>query len=407
MEKKLGNALVVRMIVGGIILGSILMAGCIVPQDEASKELHQEIVIGIGEDIKGLEPVFGCPWGAPLRPIYETLVMEDVNLKIQPLLAESWEVSEDGKVWTFHLRKGIKFHDDTPFDASTVKFSFEYKPEAWRALYAMLKSIDTPDEYTVKFVLNEPYAPLLRDVSSAPIMSPTAVDKSGEFKSPVGTGPFKLAEWVKGQRLVLVRNENYWQGTPKLEKVVFKIIPDASARAMALETGEIDLTGHMAGGGALYPWEIPRLREEPELKIVEGYTQPCVTWIQFNTEKEPFSDLKVRKAVCYALDTQKLVTSVMGETAAPLLKGPLSMPSTEDLLNQNLTWYPYNPEKAKELLAEVGWKDTDRDGIREKNGKELKVTFVLSAFSPEVPKIAEIVQTQLKEIGMDVELQMV
>ena len=407
MGKRKNLALVVRMIVGGIILGSILMAGCIAPQEEASKELPQEIVIGIGEDIKGLEPVFGCPWGAPLRPIYETLVMEDADLKIQPLLAESWEVSEDGKVWTFHLRKGIKFHDDTPLDASAVKFSFEYKPEAYRALYAMLKSIETPDEYTVQFVLNKSYAPLLRDVSSAPIMSPTAVDKSGEFKSPVGTGPFKLDEWVKGQRIVLVRNDNYWRGTPKLEKVVFKIIPDASTRAMALETGEIDLTGHRAGGGVLYVSDIPRLREEPEIEIVEGYTQPCVTWIQFNTEKEPFSDLKMRKAVYYALDTQKMVTSVMGETAAPFSKGPLSMPCTEDLLNQNLAWYPYNLERAKELLAEAGWADTDGNGIREKNGKELKVNFVLSTFSPELPKIAEIVQAQLKEIGMDVKLQIV
>ncbi|MGB2842748.1 MAG: ABC transporter substrate-binding protein [Halobacteriota archaeon] len=405
MKKRKEIALLVCIIV--VLIGGVLMAGCISPPEEGSKELPQKIVIGIGEDIKGLEPVFGTPWGAPLRPIYETLVMEDADLKIQPLLAESWEVAEDGKVWTFHLRKGIKFHDGSPFNASTVKFSFEYKPEAYRALYAMLNSIDTPDDYTVKFVLNKSYAPLLRDVSSAPIMSPTAVDENGEFKSPVGTGPFKFDEWVKGQKIVLVKNENYWRGSPKLEAVTFKIIPDASARAMALETEEIDLTGHRAGRGVLYVSDIPRLREEPEIKIVEGYTQPCVSWIQLNTEKEPFSDLKVRKAVYYGIDTQKMVTSVIGETAAPLLKGPLSMPCTEHLLNQNLTWYPYNQEKAKELLAEAGWKDTDGDGIRDRNGEQLKVTFVLSAFSPELPKIAEIVQAQLKEIGMDVKLQIV
>ena len=407
MKKRKNLALLVRMIVGGIILSSIMMAGCIAPQEEASKEFPQEIVIGMGGDIKGLEPVSGCPWGAPLRPIYETLVMEDADLKIQPLLAESWEVSEDGRVWTFHLNKGIKFHDDTPFDASAVKFSFEYNPAPYRALPRYTESIETPDEYTVKFVLNKPYAPLLRDISMDPIMSPTAVDENGEFKSPIGTGPFKLDEWVKGQKITLVRNENYWRGSPKLEKVVFKIVPDASARAMALETGEIDLTGHRAGRGVLYVSDIPRLREEPEIKIVEGYTQPCVNWIQFNTEEEPFSDLEVRKAVYYALDTQKMITSVLGGTAAPLLKGPLSMPSTEHLLNQNLTWYPYNPEIAKELLTEAGWKDTDGDGIRDRDGERLKVTFVLSTHHPDLPKIAEIAQAQLKEIGMDVELQIV
>jgi len=401
------NREIIALLVCIVVGVTIAVTGCISPPEEVSKELPQEIVIGIGEDIKGLPPVYGCPWGAPLRPIYETLVVEDADLKIQPLLAESWEVSEGGKVWTFHLRRGIKFHDGTPFNASAVKFSFEYKPAAYRALPHYMKSIDAIDEYTVKFVLNKPYAPLLRDVSSAPIMSPTAVDENGEFKSPIGTGPFKLDEWVKGQKIVLAKNENYWRGSPKLEKVIFKIIPDASARAMALETGEIDLTGHRAGRGALYVSDIQRLREEPEIKIVEGYTQPCVNWIQFNTEKEPFSDLRVRKAIYYGIDTQKMVTSVLGDTAVPLLKGPLSMPSTEHLLNLNLTWYPYNPEKAKELLAEAGWKDTDGDGIRDRNGEQLKVTFVLSAFSPELPKIAEIVQAQLKEIGMDVKLQIV
>ncbi|MCK4733124.1 MAG: hypothetical protein KAT65_11770, partial [Methanophagales archaeon] len=327
MNKKM-IALLICIIVGGILA----VTGCISPAEEVSKELPQEIVIGMGGDIKGLEPVYGCPWGAPLRLIYETLVVENADLKIQPLLAESWKVSEDGKVWTFHLNKGIKFHDGTPFNASVVKFSFEYKPAPYRALPHYTKSIDAIDEYTVKFVLNKPYAPLLRDVSSAPIMSPTAVDENGEFKSPIGTGPFKLDEWVKGQKIVLVKNENYWRGSPKLEAVTLKIIPDASARAMALETGEIDLTGHRAGRGVLYVSDIPRLREKPEIKIVEGYTQPCVNWIQFNTEKEPFSDLKVRKAVYYGIDTQKMVTAVVGETAAPLLQGPLSMPSTEHLL---------------------------------------------------------------------------
>ena len=115
----------------------------------------------------------------------------------------------------------------------------------------------------------------------------------------------------------------------------------------------------------------------------------------------------MRKAVYYALDTQKMVTSVMGETAAPLLKGPLSIPSTEDLLNQDLTWYPYNPEQAKELLTEAGWEDTDGDGVRDSDGERLTAIFVLSARHPEIPKIAEIVQAQLKEIGMEVELQTV
>ncbi|MEW6104155.1 MAG: ABC transporter substrate-binding protein [bacterium] len=312
------------------------------------------------------------------------------------------------KIWTFHLRKGIKFHDGTLFNASAVKFSFEYQPEQYRGLYAVLESIKTPDEDTVKFVLNKPYAPLLRDLSTSPIMSPTSVDKSGEFKSPIGTGPFKFKEWIKGQKFVLQKNGDYWQGSPKLEKVIFKVIPDASTRAIALEAGEIDLTGHMAGGSVLYVSDIQRLRENPNIKIVGKYTQPCVNWIQFNTEKEPFSNLNARKAVYYAIDIQAAVNSTLGKTATPLLKGPFSMPCTQHLLNQNLMWYMHSPEKARELLSEAGWKDTDGDGIKERNGKELKVTLVASAiFSPEMLEIIEIIQAQLKEIGINVELQRV
>ena len=387
-----------------ILVASSLMAGCGAPKEEVPKE----IVIGMGIDLKVLEPVHGCPWGAPLRLIYETLVMEDANLEIQPLLAESWEVSGDGKIWTFQLRKGIRFHDGSPLNAPAVKFSLEYKVPAYRALYAVLESIEAPDEHAIKFILKKPYAPLLRDLSMSPIMSPTAVDESGEFKSPIGTGPFKFTEWIKKQKFVLERNVDYWQGSPTLEKVTFKIIPDASTRAMALEAGEIDLTGHMAGGGVLHVSDIQRLRENPTIKIVEGYTQPCVNWIQFNTQKEPFSNLEMRKAVYHAIDAKTIVSSILGETATPLLKGPFSMPSVQHLVNPNLMWYVYSPEKAKELLAGSGWEDTDGDGIRDRNGEELKVTYVVSSiFDPELLQIAEIVQAQLKEIGIDVELQAV
>lgn len=180
----------------------------------------------MGIDLKGLEPVYGTPWGAPLRVIYETLVFEDGNFTIQPLLAKSWEVSEGGKVWTFHLRKGIKFHDGTPFNASAVKFSFEYQREAYRGLYAVLESIEASDESTVKFILKKPYVPLLRDLSTAPVMSPASIE-NGKFKSPIGTGPFEFREWTKGQKFVLEKNGDYWQGSPTLEKIVFKVIPDA------------------------------------------------------------------------------------------------------------------------------------------------------------------------------------
>jgi len=385
---------VVLFILSSLIIGSSLA------------DASQKIIIGSGYDIKSLKPVYGCPWGAPLRLIYETLVMEDVNLKIKPLLAQSWEVSEDGKVWTFHLRKGIKFHDGSLFDSQSAKFSFEYEPAPYRALTHWTKEIRAIDEYTLKFILSRPYAPLLRDLSSAPIMSPTSLDKNGKFTAPIGTGPFKFKKWLKGQKFMLVRNPDYWRGSSKLEEVIFRIIPDASTRAIALEAGEIDLAGHRAGR-RLNVSDIQGLERNSDIRIIKGYTQPCVNWIQFNMQKEPFNNLQVRKAVYYAIDTQTIVNSLLGKTAVPLLKGPFNMPNLTDLINPNLKWYSYSPKRAKELLEETGWEDTDGDGIRDRKGKPLEVVFILYKGKPDLSEVGQVIQAQLGEVGMRVKLQVV
>jgi peptide/nickel transport system substrate-binding protein len=358
-----------------------------------------DLIIGTPFDIKTLDPSMAVsgPDLAPLYLDYETLAYLDADNKPQPRLADSWEVSEDAKTWTFHLRKGIKFSDGTPFNATAVKFSFEYinkiRPRP------MIKSIEILDDYTVRFVLTEPDAIFLYDVVlSATILSPTAVDKEGEFIAPIGSGPFKFEEWVKGQKLVFVRNEEYWGSTPKLEKVILRVIPDHQTRAMALEAGEIDVTSYLPIQA------ISQLRESPDFVLYEQ-ASPCMNWIGLNNQKEPLDDVRVRKAINHAIDVEGIINSIIGELAVPATKGALSSPCHSNLVNPNLKGYEYNPEKANQLLAEAGWKDTDGDGILDQDGSPLKVTLTVYLLYAEASTIAEVAQAQLKKVGIDVEIR--
>lgn len=357
-----------------------------------------DLIIGTPFDIKTLDPSMAVsgPELAPLCLFYETLIFFDADYKPQPRLAESWNASDDARTWIFHLRKEVKFSDGTPFNASAVKFSFEYKNK--KKPMSVIESIEILDDYTVRIVLTEPDAIFLNTIHSILILSPTSVDEKGKFMAPIGTGPFKFEEWVKGQKLVFVRNDEYWGSAPKLKKVVLRVIPDHQVRAMALEAGEIDVTSYLPIQA------ISQLRERPDFVLYEE-ADPCMNWIGLNTHKEPFNDVRVRKAINHAIDVNGIINSIIGELAVPATKGPLSSPSHSHLVKPDLKWYGYEPEKANQLLAEAGWKDTDGDGILDKDGRPFRVSFVSSLLYAEGTAIAEIAQAQLKEVGIDVEIQ--
>ncbi len=372
------------------------------PSFQSSEEISKkELVIGRPFDIKTLNPGIAMtgPDLSPLYLVYETLAYLDADYKPQPRLADSWEVSEDAKTWTFHLRKEVKFSDDTPFNAAAVKFSFEYINKT--RPYNMIKSIEVLDDYAIRFILTEPDAIFLYDVIlSATILSPTAVDEEGEFIAPIGTGPFKFEELVKGQKLVYVRNEGYWGDAPKLEKVILRVIPDHQTRAMALEAGEIDVADYLP------VQEILRLKKSPDFALYEE-ADPCMNWIGLNSRKEPLDDARVRKAINHAIDVEGIINSIIGELAVPATQGALSSPCHSHLVNPNLKWYGYNPEKAEQLLAQAGWEDTDGDGVIDKDGGPFKVTLTVFLLYSEASTIAEVVQAQLKEVGIDVEIRVV
>lgn len=387
-----------------LLMLGVSITGCGGPQ-APEKEKYSILTIATGKDS------YGCDWAGKACLYSEGLVAFDSNLTIQPLLAKSWDISEDGKIYTFHLVKGIKFHDGTPFTSAAVKYAFEtyYKKEAKKD---GIESIKLPDEYTVVFNLKKPNPIFLSNLAVyKEILSPSAVKKALESGMKpedivghvyIGTGPFKFKEWIKGQKVVFIKNEDYWQGEVKINEIVFKVIPDAQTRVIALEAGDVDLIGNDPFS-EISPEDLPKLKERSDIKVLKKEGMG-ICWFAFNTQKEPFNDLNVRRAVEYAIDVKKIVNTLYKGEVLPAKKGGVISPVFK-YGNPNLRDYEYEPEKAKTLLSDAGWTDSDQDGILEKEGKPFSVTFVISSRLPEWRAMSEMIQSQLKNVGIDVNIQ--
>lgn len=371
------------------------MLGCI--ERETKLESPQEIIIGSPWAPKSADPYTGGYY--LLRNcVVETLVSVDYEGKLAPGLAESWEVSDDGLTWTFHLREGVKFHDGTPFNADAMKSSLERTIEKAAVFKKVpIDSMETKDDYTLKITTKEPFAPLpayLTKGESAPISS-SSFDEKGKFLKPVGTGPFKFESWIPKEELVLVKNDEYWGTKPKLDKVVYKGIPEAPTRILMLEAGELNMA-------RILPTDaVKRLESNKDIKVL---TKPIarVRMITFNTQREPFNDKKARQAINYAIDREALIKYVLDDIGTPA-KG--LFPPVFFWANNDIEGYPHDPEKARKLLEEAGWKDTDADGVLDRNGRPLRITLVTYTERASLPPTAEVIQSQLKEIGIDVDLR--
>ncbi len=328
--------------------------------------------------------------------IYETLVRLDTDLKEQPGLAVSWEPSEGGKVWTFKLRKGVKFHDGSPFNAAAVKYSYGERADVIKRKMLPITEIQTPDDYTVKFILSRPVPlPSYFTHVAWPVMSPASVDEKGQFKGPSGTGPYKLEKHDRDQEVVLVRNDDYYGTKGTLDRVVFKVIPDASARLMALQSGQVDMAIKLNEADA------SRIASDPNIKIYRKLST-FTDFMQFNTKKAPLDDVNVRRAIALAVDSEKIVKELLAGIDVPAMGRPLS--PVMKYSNPALKTMP-DPKKAGELLAQSGWRDTNGDGVVEKNGRPLELTALLSPWSPRQKIEAEAIQGQLKSVGIGMKVQ--
>jgi peptide/nickel transport system substrate-binding protein len=378
--------------------------GC--PDSNARGQADEKtLVIGSQFDVGGsIDPRQGIsgPNLAPKLLIFEPLVYFDENYKMQPLLLTSWKPSKDARTWTFHLRQSVKFTDGTPLNAEALIFSIQYMTRPG-SRFANIQSMDAVDEYTVRLSLKKPDAIFIHTISSLGLMSPACVDKDGRFAKPVGTGPFQFVEYMEGRQLVYQKNEDYWGEKPKIDKVVIKIIPDFNTRAMALESGEIDVADYL-------PAEIlKKLETDPRFTVVRKIPSPCPNWIGMNTKKAPFDDVRVRKAVNYAVDVEtivdKLINSILPDLAIPAIKGPHSQPLFKHIAHPDLQWYGYDTAKSKQLLEEAGWRDSDGDGVVDKDGRPFRVELISSLLYAEGTEISEIVQSRLKSVGIDVSVR--
>lgn len=327
----------------------------------------------------------------------ESLTGIDNDGKVIPVLATDWNNSPDGKTWTFNLRKGVVFHDGTPFTASAMKASLERSLTKSKAFAAVpIAGIDAPDSQTLVVRMNKSFLllPAYLSKGEAAALSSSSWDASGALVKPVGTGPFMFDSWKPKEEITSVKNPRYWGKGATVDKVVYRIIPEAPTRSMLLKSGEIQLA-------VIMPPDIAVGYINQSGYTVQQQSIPRVRMITFNNQKAPFNDARVRQAVSYAIDRNALITSVLEGVGTP---GSGLFPPDSYWANPSITPYPYNLDKARQLLSDAGWKDTNGDGIVEKDGKPFKVKLLTYSERAELPPLAEVMQQQLKKAGIDMEI---
>jgi len=322
--------------------------------------------------------------------VFDRLVRyERGTTEVEPALAESWDIL-DPMTYVFHLRSDVSFHDGSHFDASCVKYTFDRIVELegpTSYLFMVINSTEVLDEYTVKITLNYDFSPFLSVMAhpAASMVSESSVAAQGEAFSrhPVGTGAFKFESWSLGKELILVSNEDYYRGPPRLERIVFKSILEASARKAALETGEIDV---VVGGGVLAV-DLPGLEANPDLRVFESEST-AVEYLGFNTFKEPLNDPNVREAIALAIDYENIVDEALGGRAERV-GGPIP-PSI--LGYKEFTLTQRDTAKASQLLAEAGYPQ----------GFDISLTYNIESL--ERRKIAEAIRNSLADVGINVRI---
>jgi peptide/nickel transport system substrate-binding protein len=336
----------------------------------------------------------------PVEQVFEQLIKMDFSGNFQPCLATSWEITPDGKAITFNLRRGVKFHDGSLFNARAVKVSFDRiekdKLKRWPMFAPILKSTEVINDYTVKLNLKGLPSTALTVLSIwGFIESPAAIERYGKDirLHPSGTGLFKFVEWVPDQRVVLEANRDYWGGEPKISQVIYKPVPDRHTRLAMIEAKDLDVAEDP-------PFtEIKRLKSNPEVKIVER-RGAALLFLAFNTVNPPFDDKRVRQAISYSIDRKNTVNTLLFGLipVAETFAGPI----VKHIFKYDI--YPYNPEKAKSILASLGWK-LGKSGFLEKDGEVFKTAIVTPSGRYLADRqIAEAIQAQIKKIGIDAKI---
>ncbi|QQP92180.1 ABC transporter substrate-binding protein [Skermanella sp. TT6] len=388
----------------GMALAAFLLTAEAIRNPAASQIPDEVLVVGQIAEPKSLDPhaVTATNDFRILMNLYDGLVrFRSGTLEVEPALARSWKVSEDGRTYTFHLRDGVAFHDGTPFDAEAVKFNFDRMlddrhpqhdtgPFPLAFFFSAVERTEAVDPLTVRFHLKEPYAPLLSNLAypTGLLVSPAAVRAAGkEFgRQPVGTGAYRFAQWESNAKVVLERNADYWDGAPTLQAVIFRPLTDANTRLTELLAGGLDLMVEVP------PDAVDLLRKAGGFTLYEQ-AGPHLWFLILNTREGPFKDPRARQAVNLAIDKQALVDQVLQGTAT--VADGIVPAAFEWAHDDTLEPYPHDPDRARQLLREAGAENAELTFLVAEGG---------SGMLAPIP-MATAIQADLAKVGLKVNIQ--
>ncbi|WP_162341324.1 ABC transporter substrate-binding protein [Paenibacillus paridis] len=378
-------------------------------EETGQAETAKRITVAITQDLKGgkIDATTYNGARAVQTAIYDALVEFGEGGTILPSLAEAWEASEDGRTYTFHLRKDVLFSDGSAFTSAAVKFSLERtvanEETASLEIARKLEKVETPDDHTVVLHFKEMAAQTLLELSQARpfrIMSPNAVSPAGaidgEFIKSVGTGPWQLDSYKEGSETVLVANEHYWKEAASKYSLVFKVVTDPQARVLALQSGEIDIAGGEVGS---IPYESLPLFENNNKFKLEHNASTMSYFMVLNQKNEFLTDKNIRQALNYGTDTSKMMSG-QGAEVAGLFQSTVAFVTPD-----NQPSYRYDADKAKQLIEASGYQWNASTSLYEKDGKTIALRLVIQTEEyPEWKEMAEIFQNQMKTIGIKVDI---
>jgi peptide/nickel transport system substrate-binding protein len=363
---------------------------------------EKTLIVATGVDITTTDPqAQPTRWDAIVSSnMFDGLLARNTEMKIVPALAEKWTVSQDGKTITFTLRKGVKFQNGEPFDADVVKFSFDrlmrpdYKSQSQGPFKGILQEVKVLDPSTVALIFSKPNPAILPYLVTTAgyffAVPPKYIKEVGEdgfVKKPIGTGPFQFVQWQKDDRLTLQANPNYWGGKPKVDRLVFRVIPEAGTRVAALLAGEV----HIVSG--LSPDDQPRI-DSSNVAGTQRVQSTRRIYIQWNKDTKALQDVRVRQAINYAVDKAAIVKSLLGGNGFPMASPVISF---EFGANTDLKPYPYDPAKAKALLTQAGYGSGLSLTLDSPTGRYTKDKEVAQAVAGYLEKVGIKMSVQVKE----------
>ncbi len=387
------------LLLGTLAVGTVWGAGAREPA--AVAEQDNTLVVILGSDPEHLNPGISTsyPIGAVGASLFSALVSRDSTGRPQPELAERWTVSADNLVYTFSLRSA-NWHDGQPLTSADVKFSMEevLAPNhgRFRTAFQFISAIETPNERTVVIRLSRPYAPLINllTVFDAPILPKHIFEGTDPLtnpanQTPIGSGPFRFVEWVRGDRIILERNPDYFLDPAHLERVIYRVIPQDVARSIAIETGEADLLW----GFYMPTSDLDRLEANPNVNIWKGLTIPSLYFVFINTDRPALGDPRVRQAIMHAIDREQIVEQAQGGLGT-IEGGPFGagFDWATSAESDYRTLFPHDPARARQLLAAAGVQN-------------LTLDFVYDSARGAFASAAEIMRDNLRQVGITLNIQ--